>query len=177
MADTPSQTYILVGMMGAGKSAIGRAIAELSGRTYQDTDSIVQNRLGRSISQFFQVYGEDAFREHEAAAIRSLEPDEVVLATGGGVVLRDDNWEQLRRLGPVLYLNVPCEVLMSRLEISRKKRPLLATENWKETFRSILEARQDHYLKADAILETSDEGVEEVAKRAYEIFLKFEAHS
>lgn len=177
MADNPIRTYILVGMMGAGKSAIGRSVAELSGRPYHDTDSIVQNRLGRSITQFFQIYGEEAFREHEAAALRSLEPEAMVLATGGGVVLRDDNWQQMNRLGPVLYLRVPDEVLIHRLQISRKKRPLLETEDWQATLRSILKAREPHYLKADAVLDLESEGVEEVAERAYEIFLRLESDS
>ncbi len=175
MSNPPlTKTLILVGMMGAGKSAIGRSLAELTGREYQDTDSLVQSRLGRSITQIFRIYGEDAFREHEAAVLRSLEPEPIVLATGGGIVLREDNWQEMRRLGPILYLRAPLPVLLERLENSRKKRPLLSSESWQETVSELLNHREPLYLKADAVLEVGNEGVDAIAKAAYEIFLRLE---
>src|SRR5690349_9779443 len=104
--------WILLGMMGAGKSAVGRALAELSGREFVDTDLLLQQRLGRPISQLFAVYGEDAFRDHETSILRSLEPLPVVLATGGGIVVREENWSELRRLGTTIYLRATPETII-----------------------------------------------------------------
>jgi shikimate kinase len=105
------KSWILVGMMGAGKSTVGRMLAERAGREFLDTDQLITRRLGRPVNQLFQLYGQDAFREHEAAMIRSLEPGANVIATGGGTVLREDNWEQFRRLGATVYLEIAPELL------------------------------------------------------------------
>src|SRR5580704_4067027 len=76
--------WILLGMMGSGKSALGRSIADLSGREFIDTDMLVQNAVCRPISQVFKLYGEAAFREHESAVLRKLVPGASVISTGGG---------------------------------------------------------------------------------------------
>src|SRR5437588_3585265 len=103
-------------MMGAGKSAIGRSLAKLSGRTHVDTDLLLQNRLGRPIPQLFQIYGESAFRDHESSILRSLEPAESVISTGGGIVMRPSNWDELRRLGVTVFVEVEVEELIDRLQ-------------------------------------------------------------
>ncbi|MGH2639306.1 MAG: shikimate kinase [Rhabdochlamydiaceae bacterium] len=169
-----AKVLILVGMMGVGKSAVGRRLAEISGREYFDTDSIVQHRVGRSIPQMFRIYGESAFREHESAALRSLEPSPIVLATGGGIVLRDVNWSEMRRLGHVVYLKAPTEVLINRLAASKKKRPLLEGLEWEEDVQKILSAREPFYEKAHVTVKVGDESVDEIAERVFEIFLELE---
>src|SRR5690349_9612051 len=108
--------WILVGMMGAGKSSVGRALAEASGRPFLDTDLMLQNRLGRPITQIFQVYGEETFRDHETSILRSLEPHPAIVSTGGGIVIREANWSEMKRLGLVIYLKARPETLISRLE-------------------------------------------------------------
>jgi shikimate kinase len=143
-------------MMGAGKSSIGRALADASGRTFVDTDLLIQQRLGRPISQVFQVYGEDAFRCHETSVLRGLEPNRVVLATGGGIVLRPENWTEMRRLGPTIYLKASPETLIDRLEKSKKKRPLLEVEGWEDRLRTLLAARTPLYEQADVTVEVDD---------------------
>ena len=112
--------WILLGMMGAGKSSVGRALAELSGREFVDTDILLQHRFGRPVHQIFEVYGEDAFRHHETSVLRSLEPSSIVLATGGGIVTRESNWSELGRLGATIYLNAGLSTLLSRLEASKE---------------------------------------------------------
>lgn len=156
--------WILVGMMGAGKSSVGRALAELSGRNFQDTDLLLQNRLGRSIGQLFARYGEDAFRDHETSLLRSLEPSACVLATGGGIVCRDENWRELRRLGTTVYLRAEPETLLERLEQSKKKRPLLETEDWAERLRMLLAGRAAFYCQADIAVDVDGRTVQEVAE-------------
>ncbi len=141
--------WILVGMMGAGKSTVGRELARLSERNFADTDSLLQNRFGRSISQIFDVYGEATFRDHEHSILKGLEPEGRVLATGGGIVLREDNWEELRRLGTTIFLETPIETLIERLAVSRKKRPLLEREDWQEALRDLYSRREPLYRKAD----------------------------
>src|SRR5437868_3400733 len=98
------RTWVLVGMMGAGKSAVGRALAGLAAREFVDTDQLLQNRFGRPVSQIFQHYGEETFRDHETNILRGLAPGRFVLSTGGGIVLREANWLEMRRLGVVIYL-------------------------------------------------------------------------
>ncbi len=166
--------WILVGMMGAGKSAIGRLIAETTGRPFIDTDILLQQRLGRPISQIFQIYGEDAFRDHEASLIRALEPSESVVSTGGGIVLRDENWCQLRRLGTTIYLEASYETLIQRLAVSKKKRPLLQSEDWEARTESILASRLDLYRRADITVSVDDADLSEAAERVLAAITQYE---
>ncbi|HRJ26001.1 MAG TPA: shikimate kinase [Fimbriimonadaceae bacterium] len=143
------KTWILIGMMGAGKSTIGRELAVRSGRSFRDTDQMIQSRFGRSVARVFDLYGEAAFREHETSLLESLHPAKEVLATGGGIVLREENWVEMRRLGTTVYLDVEPEVLKQRLSKSKKPRPLLMVDQWESRFDALYAARQELYRKAD----------------------------
>lgn len=156
-------------MMGAGKSSVGRSLAELSGRAFVDTDQLLQNRFGRSITKIFQVYGEEAFREHETSVLRSLEPGATVISTGGGVVLREENWAELRRLGTTVYLEASVETLVARLEASKKKRPLLEVDNWEDRLDELLLARLPLYRQADLTLTLGHDGVDATAAQLLEL--------
>jgi shikimate kinase len=164
------RTWILVGMMGVGKSSLGRALAEAAQRQFDDTDAMLQRRFGRTVTDIFRVYGEETFRDHETSLLRSLEPGPFVLATGGGIVLRDENWSQLRRLGYTLYLRAKPETLIERLDRSVKKRPLLAGDDWQDRVRSILESRQERYALADDILDVDGMEAGEAASTALAVF-------
>ncbi|AIE85781.1 shikimate kinase [Fimbriimonas ginsengisoli] len=163
--------WILLGMMGAGKSSIGRALAELSGREFLDTDLLMQTRLGRPIPQIFQIYGESTFRDHETSILRSLEPHAAVLATGGGIVLREENWKELRRLGITIFLDASVETITDRLARSKKKRPLLQVEDWPERVESLLEQRRELYRRADITVAVDDVDLELGAQRVYDALL------
>jgi shikimate kinase len=160
-----NRSWVLIGMMGAGKSSIGRALAELTGRDFLDTDLMLQHRLGRPIPQIFQVYGEEAFRDHETSVLRSLQPGEHVLSTGGGIVLRPANWVEMRRLGTTIYLKSSVEDLIARLEASKKKRPLLQVEEWPERVRELLVKRESLYLQADIVVDLDGEDIATSAQR------------
>jgi shikimate kinase len=164
--------WILIGMMGAGKSSVGRALAELGGREFLDTDLMLQNRLGRPIPQIFQIYGEDAFRDHETSILRSLSPCSAVLSTGGGIVTREANWAELHRLGVTIYLEASPETLIGRLELSKKKRPLLQVEEWQTNLRELLGKREDLYRRADVTVRLDGLDVQGAADCVFETLRK-----
>lgn len=167
-------SWVLVGMMGSGKSTIGQLIAQQTGRRFVDTDRAVESRVGRSIASIFSVYGETAFRDHETSVLASMSPGDDVVSTGGGVVLREANWSEIRRLGVSLYLHADLNILRDRLGRSRKKRPLLANDDWEDRLADILERRLPLYQKADACLEVGDSAMDDVARQAIDLFRSLE---
>lgn len=116
-----------VGLMGAGKSTLGRALARKLGRPFFDSDLEVQARCGVQVSVIFDVEGEEGFRQRESQVIQELtQQQDIVLATGGGVVLREENRTRLQTAGTVIYLCATPRELWSRLRHDRS-RPLLQT--------------------------------------------------
>jgi len=154
---------ILVGMMGAGKSTVGMALAEILQVPFEDTDNMLQHKLGSSIKKIFGLYGEEAFRHHETSILKSIEKGPGILATGGGIVLYERNWEELRRLGTTIFLDVSATQLKDRLEKSRRKRPLLEIEDWQEKFDEMYAQRRPLYEQADIIFEVNIDGLESCA--------------
>ncbi len=159
------KAVILVGMMGSGKSSVGRCLAEQLGVPFRDTDSMLQNLIGRPVRQMFGLYGEESFREFEAKILKDLQPGDFVLSTGGGIILRPENWDELRRIGTTYYLRVAPETLISRLAVSKNRRPLLDLENWEDRLREILADRLPIYEQADHTVEVQDEAIEVVATK------------
>lgn len=154
-------------MMGAGKSSIGRALADVSGREFADTDILVQQRVCRSIKQIFEIYGESAFRDHEHALLRTLERKDIVLATGGGVVLRPDNWLEMKRLGTIIYLRSSPEAIIGKLTESKKKRPLLEGEGWQEKVIALCAERRPLYEQADIHIDVDGRTIQENASTIF----------
>lgn len=151
--------------MGSGKTTVGRQLAELLDVPFQDTDRLLENRLGRPVRQWFQIYGEEAFREHETLMLQGLEPDDGVLATGGGIVLREENWKEMNRLGITIYLDVEPEILKERLTNTKRKRPLLEFPDWEDRFYHILDSRKHLYQRADIVVPVGNEELSDVAKK------------
>ncbi len=164
-----SQSWILIGMMGSGKSAVGRRLAEKSGRAFVDTDTLLQTRFGRSVDSIFKVYGEAAFREHETSILRSLEPGDDIVSTGGGIVCRPENWEEFSRLGISIYLRASIDTLVARLEASQKKRPLLAGGNVRTRIQDLMSRRQALYARADHCVDVDGCEIDEVVSRVLEV--------
>ena len=153
----------LTGFMGAGKSSVGRAVAQRLGMPFVDLDTEIERREGESVSNIFRTRGEPGFRDAEHAALAELahSPDSVI-ATGGGVVLREDNQSLLKELGTVVYLAVTPEEAMARLG-DAGDRPLLVGGGLAAA-RSILSARLLLYTAtADHVVDTGGLAVEEVA--------------
>ncbi len=160
----------LTGFMGAGKSTVGPLVAERLGRAFIDLDMEIERQTGSSVSALFASGGEDAFRELEHAALESLRgcPDAVV-ATGGGVILRDDNRCLLRELGTVVYLSVTPEVAIARIG-DATSRPLLAGRGVAAA-REIIGARHSLYqVTADHVVDATSGAPGAVADEVIQAF-------
>jgi shikimate kinase len=157
---------VLVGFMGSGKSSVGRLVARTLHGRFVDTDRMVAESAGREITEIFAKEGEGWFREEESRALRSLLGGRgLVVATGGGIVLAPGNVAALKELGLVVWLTASEEVIWERVSRNRK-RPLLDTENPRETVRTLLEKRNPLYeAAADLKVDTTRLTHAEVAER------------
>ena len=158
-----SKSIIFVGPMGAGKTTIGRQVAKVLGRKFFDSDKEIEKRTGASIPLIFELEKEEGFRKRESAMIEELaSKEDIVLATGGGAVLNEQNRKILTNHGIVIYLCAPVEQLVKRTA-KDKNRPLLQTDDPKKTIRDLLEARDPLYREvANYVIETSGLSVAQV---------------
>lgn len=165
-----ASNIFLVGPMGAGKTTIGRNLAQIVGKRFVDADREVETRSGASISLIFELEGEAGFRRRERAVIEDLTAGEgMVVATGGGAVLDPSNRALLRKHGTVVYLHAPLDVLVRRTRRDRS-RPLLQTADPRARLEQIVRERDPLYREvADIIVETDHRSVRsvvnEVARR------------
>lgn len=163
-------TIILVGPMGAGKSTIGRLLAAELQREFFDSDHEIEARCGANIAWIFEVEGEAGFRDRETAMLRELASlDAVVLATGGGAVMREDNRQALRERGTVVYLATSVEQQIRRTARDRN-RPLLRQGNPEQVLRDLFAKRDPLYrATADLVVRTDRRGpravVNEIIRR------------
>jgi len=159
------RSVVLIGMPGAGKSVVGRAVAARLGWPFVDTDDLVVQRVGRPVTAIFQEQGEGAFRRLERLAVRrAAAAHPAVIGTGGGVVLDERNLQALRRRGLLIWLQAPPEVLLSRLGPAAADRPLLAADP-PGRLEALLRARAARYAEADITLDGTrpvDEVAEEI---------------
>ena len=146
----------LIGPMGAGKTTIGKALARQLELSFVDSDEEIEARAGAGISWIFDVEGEDRFRDWESRVLEDLtQRRDIVLATGGGAVLRRENRELLAARGFVIYLYTPVEEQYARTRDSRR-RPLLQTENPEQTLRELMAIRDPLYRQvADYVAQVS----------------------
>lgn len=150
------KTIALVGLMGAGKSTVGRRLAEALGLPFHDSDDEIEKAAGLSISDIFSIHGEQEFRRGEKRVIERLVTDrQHVLATGGGAFMNDETRTLLKKHAVTVWLRADLETLWKR--VNRKdSRPLLKTENPKDKLRTLLEARQSTYSKADIVIDSCE---------------------
>jgi shikimate kinase len=151
--------------MGAGKSTIGRHLAELLGKEFQDSDQEIEKRTGASIPLIFEIEGEAGFRIRESSILDDLtRKSNMVLATGGGVILSADNRRILHARGVVVYLHAPLDTILQRTRRDRH-RPLLQTADRRRTLEAILKAREPIYQQtADIVVETAHRSPMSVAR-------------
>lgn len=150
----PAQHLFLLGLPGCGKSTLGKALAQELNRPFLDTDQMIEQQQQLSIASIFKDYGELAFRQLECQLLENLPTESTVVATGGGLPCFGSNMDTLKQSGVTLYLEVPEEVLVERLQGETHKRPLLQNKSKEEllqTLRQHLEKRKPYYRRADLI--------------------------
>ena len=147
---------VLIGFMGCGKSTVGRKLAGALGYEFSDTDAMIEASYGMTISQMFAENGEAYFRTAETELLRKLsdEAEGLVLATGGGMPMREENAALLREIGTVVFLEAKIETILERLQ-NDTGRPLADGEDREARLRPLYEKRLPVYREAaDYILDT-----------------------
>lgn len=146
--DLKGLSLYLIGMMGSGKTTVGRMLAEQLQYHFFDTDALIEQTTQQSISEIFATSGEANFRTLESQVLSELSAyKRLVIATGGGIVLQQMNWSYLRH-GLIIWLDVPIDQLFDRLA-EDTTRPLLQDPDPKQKLQTILEQRQSLYAQAD----------------------------
>jgi shikimate kinase len=151
-----NRTVTLVGMMGAGKSSVGRRLAARLGVPFRDADSEIETAAGCTISEIFDRYGEPAFRDGERRVIaRLLNGSAHVLATGGGAFVDPQTRAAIKEKALSVWIKAPVEILLQRVK-RRDNRPLLKTGDPRETLERLLQEREPLYAEADLTIESED---------------------
>ena len=157
------RSLYLIGMMGSGKSSTGRPLAERLGYGFVDADAVIEQVAGSSIPEIFERDGEDSFRDLETQVLRSIsERHSLVVATGGGIVTRSENWGMMHQ-GIVIWLDVERDQLLLRLQRDSTRRPLLQVNDPGEAVDSILGQRRPLYNEADLTVVIGTETADVVA--------------
>ena len=157
------RSLYLVGMMGSGKSSTGRPLAEKLGYGFVDSDSVIEQLAGCTIPEIFQRDGEAGFRALETQVLSAIsERHSLVVATGGGVVTRSENWGVMHQ-GIVIWLDVEREQLIKRLKADSTPRPLLQEADPAQALDRILNARRPQYSEADLTVVIAEETPDVVA--------------
>lgn len=160
------KNIVLIGLMGCGKSTIGRKLQTLLGYPLVDTDQLIEEKAGMAVAEIFARRGEPYFREVESAVLNELSAPgnpRRIIATGGGIIGRKANRKLLSQLGYVVWLQAPVDVILQRTGRNRD-RPLLQTENPREKIERLLAERSPLYHEiADLELETAGLETEEIA--------------
>ena len=152
---TLNKTVVLVGMMGSGKTAVGKVLADALKVPFLDSDNEISKAANRSISEIFERDGNDFFRVVESQVIqRLLCSPPCVLATGGGAFMSTKNRTLIAHSGISVFLNVDLEILWERVRYNRS-RPLLKTANPKAALYKIFEDRKDQYSQADLSIKSN----------------------
>lgn len=162
---------ILCGMMGAGKTTIGIKIAEITGRRWYDTDGVIVDKHGK-ISDIFEYYGEAHFRKLETEVIKELAAmDNLVISTGGGLVLKSENNALLKQNGKIVFLRASLETLACRLHVDGT-RPLLqtSTESIRDRLSRLMKERMPVYEHvADYVVDVDGKTPEQIAREIVDV--------
>jgi len=156
------KNIILAGFMGTGKTSISKKLAQRLKMKYVSTDRMIEEREHRTIADIFAKDGEEYFRSIETSVVRDVSRMKgVVVDTGGGVILRDENIRALSASGTLICLRANVDVIIERTRHYRH-RPLLNVEDPKEKIRELLTVRAPQYEKADIHIDTTDRSIQEV---------------
>jgi len=155
------KTLVLVGMMGAGKTSVGRRLAGILGVPFRDADVEIESAAGCTINEIFERFGEPAFRSGERKVIARLLTDPPhVLAAGGGAFIDEETRQRIKEHAVSIWLRAPLDLLIQRV-LRKDTRPLLRNTDSKATLERLLREREPIYAEADLVIE-SDEGPHDV---------------
>jgi shikimate kinase len=162
---------VLIGYRGSGKSTVAQILAEKTGRQKISSDALIENRAGMTINEFVKKHGWNKFRDLEESIIKEIsEMRDIIIDTGGGVILRQSNVEALKKNGKLFFLNAPPEVLAERIKQEDTRPPLTNAKGAWQEVESVLKERLPLYRKsADYIIETGEIMPEEVAEKILKI--------
>lgn len=161
------KNIILTGMMGAGKTTVGKELATIMNCNFIDLDETIEKNYGK-ISDIFKQKGEEYFRQIETLELKKLNIQETfVLSTGGGIVLKDENIKILQTLGYVFYLEASTDTIYERIK-NQKHRPLLNTPDPKRSIEEILSKRKKLYENSGEKITVNNKNVKEIAEEIYE---------
>ena len=164
----PKKIIVLVGIMGAGKSTVGKILADRLGMQFIDADQEIEHAAGCTITDFFEKYGEVEFRKGEERVIsRILAGEPCVLATGGGAFMSEATRLLIKKMATSVWLRVSFEVLVKRLE-KRSDRPLLQTTDPQQTLKALIKKRYPIYNDADFIVDAENDGVDITVSKVIE---------
>jgi shikimate kinase len=159
-------TIWLVGMMGAGKSAVGARLAERLGLRFVDTDAEIEREAGASVAELFEREGEEGFRARERAAVAAVAGQRAVVALGGGAVAQPGARERLAACGTLVWLRARPETLAARVCEQAEERPLLkglAPSERRERLAKLLTEREPHYAAATVVVDTDAPSADAIA--------------
>lgn len=146
---------VLIGFMGCGKTTIGRKLAVRLGYRFVDTDYQIEKEQNARVKEIFAEHGETCFRELETDLLRRLvNVNNTIIATGGGILTTPGNIEIIRDIGISIYLKAAVDDIFERIS-RNSKRPMLQTENPRQTVVDLLEKREDLYSQADHVINTA----------------------
>lgn len=164
---------ILCGFMGCGKTTVGKYLSTLANMKFVDMDKYIEKKADMTVSEIFEKFGEEGFRDMEYKACLELSRStDYVIASGGGTLVFDRNVEVLSKTGTIVLIDVSYETLCKRLKTD-KKRPLLQCENRNEKIKELLNKRMPLYKKASAVTVNGDRSSKKVAQ---EIISKVNSH-
>lgn len=166
------KNIILIGFMACGKSSVGKRLSQALGMDFLDTDELIIQKTGTSISDIFATQGEAAFRAMETDCLKELlvrEGNPFVLSVGGGLPIREENRRLLSQIGTVVHLKVSAQTVFTRVR-NDKTRPLLQTSNPRGRIMDLMSARKQYYEDAaDVVLEADNKSFETIIEEIKEI--------
>jgi len=158
------KNIILTGFMGTGKTYIGKLLAHRLKYKYIDTDEIIEHQTGMKIKDIFEKYGETYFRDLETKVVKKVSKlNNCVIATGGGIVLRKENMDELEKNGFIVNLKAKPETIYKRIK-NNTDRPLLNKPDPKKEIQKLLKIRKPYYERCNLSVETDKESPEEIIK-------------
>jgi len=164
----PAGAIILTGFMGTGKSVVAELLSRRWGLKSVDTDAMIEEQVGASIAEIFATRGEQHFRDLETQVLAQLAGQRsLIISTGGGILLREDNVALLRQMGPIICLHASAETIMQRTAASAQ-RPLLNRPDPQTEIQQLLAEREEAYQQADYHIATDELSVEQAAEAVAE---------